>query len=134
MANLSANETALQAELYLVRREIEQLRDDNNYLRGYLKVADKQVEEVCKKVDFYMDEVKTLRAENEVLKRTLIEAKTVYEEFSLFVWKAFVTEISSSARVCNRREMYEHIDNKFQSVISDDYVEQLRQAAKGKTK
>ena len=69
MANLSANETALQAELYFVRREAEALRDDNHALRCYLKSADKQVEEACKKADFYMDEVIILRAENEALKK-----------------------------------------------------------------
>ena len=79
-----------------------------------------------------MLEIERLRAENEALTRKVIEAKTAYEEFSLFVWKSFVLEIGNSARVCNRRERYEFLDEKFQTIIPDDYVEQLQsQAAKG---
>lgn len=58
----------------------------------------------------------------EALTKTIIEAKTVYEEFSLFVWKSFVLEITNSVRVCNRRQTYEMLDAKFQSVIPDKYV------------
>ena len=81
MANLAANETSLHTEIYGLKRELEALRDDNYALRCYLKSAEKQVEEVCKKVDFYMDEVKSLRAENEVLKanQNEIRAQAVRE-------------------------------------------------------
>ena len=83
MTNLSANETATQGEIYLVKRELEALRDENYALRCYLKSADKQVEEVCKKVDFYMDEVIILRAENEALRKELqffLEQSVIIEQ------------------------------------------------------
>lgn len=63
-----------------------------------------------------------LAAQVEALTKTIIEAKAIYEEFSLFVWNSFVLEITNSARVCNRREIYEMMDEKFQSVIPDGYI------------
>ena len=55
--------------------ENERLRDDNNALRGYLKVADKQFEEACEKVDFFIKSEQRLRSENEVLKVSIAKLK-----------------------------------------------------------
>ena len=118
MANLSANETALQTELYLVKRELEAVRDEKHALRCYLKAAEKQAEEACKKVGLYMDEVETLRAEIEVLRKSIPNIKAEAGRDGYIA--GMFDEIHQPSTVWCREKRV------------DAYANQLRKAAKGR--
>ena len=98
--NTTTNETALQ-ELHLVKRELEAIRDEKHALRCYLKAAEKQAEEACKKADFYMDEVIILRAENEALKSEIEKVTQIAKEEAK---RAGIEHLGAHAEIVSENE------------------------------